>query len=56
MNHIDSGHKNEVSHNCRICDKSVSRNYDLKKHAEKDWNNLTTEQKPKLQYELVSKS
>ena len=35
MNHVDLVHKNEVSHNFRICDESVSHNYDLKQHVEK---------------------
>ena len=35
MNHVDSVHKNEVSHNIRICDKSVSHDYDLKNMLKK---------------------
>ena len=47
MNHVDSVHKNEVSHNIRICGKSASHNYDLKQHVEKVHEIRTTIQKDK---------
>ena len=47
MNHVDLVHKNEVSHNFRICDKRASHNYDLKQHVEKVHEIKTTIQKDK---------